>query len=770
MAVSSCSAQAAAGVGPSVTEVVEFTRLMAPMQSNEQQLRQQISPDGTRAFIVTRKANTRTDRNRYEILLLDLRPQRLAAGRYEAPVSVASLEPVVDTSSGYPSVQDLRWAGNRTILFRARLRDDVFQVFSVDTGTRVLKQLTYAAASVLSYAVSEDLGRVLYAAQEHNPPMPPGHQSIVVGNQSFWSVVHGQDDIMSQQRKFQYFVAERGNPRQPRRLGDAPRDLVLFWPALSISPDGRWALLPQDEPARSLEWINAYPLVKAETQRLGPGLLIDPLSYFTRPDNYVPMRLVAYRLDDGSARPVLDAPEASGNGHNAQFLWQAGGRSVVIAGTHLPLHVPGQTPGQVPASTAAHIVEYWPETGRWAVIAELTGRVKAAQMLSADAFMAEDEGGRREFRRLADGRWQPVAAAAEAAAAAAAPVWTLRIRQSLNEPPEIVAEGPAGQVTPLTRMNTQVTPAWGSMKPYSWKDAKGRPWNGGLLVPEGFQPGTRMPLVIQTYGFSPKNFYLDGTNLSEASTSGFAGRAFLRAGILVLAMPLYPAMREGAQGPREVMAASIDGMRGAIDALVQEGIVDRDRVGVMGFSTTAEWVLNLITFTDAPIRAASLLDGNANTFYSTVVTYAASDNFVDRKERTNGGMPAGRTLPAWLHNDPSMHADCIQAAVRIETYGIAVKNNWDIYSLLRRQYKAAEMVVLPRGSHALHGPGERLLSLQGNVDWYRFWLNGEERSEAYLPGESDETLREQYRQWRQMAALKKADDGRPVCARKAEGF
>lgn len=63
-----------------------------------------------------------------------------------------------------------------------------------------------------------------------------------------------------------------------------------------------------------------------------------------------------------------------------------------------------------------------------------------------------------------------------------------------------------------------------------------------------------------------------------------------------------------------------------------------------------------------------------------------------------------------------------------------------------------------------------MLSLQGNVDWYRFWLRGEERIEAYLPGESDETLREQYRQWRQMAEFKTADDAKPICARKAQGF
>ena len=110
-----------------------------------------------------------------------------------------------------------------------------------------------------------------------------------------------------------------------------------------------------------------------------------------------------------------------------------------------------------------------------------------------------------------------------------------------------------------------------------------------------------------------------------------------------------------------------------------------------------------------------------------------------------------------------MHTDCVKAALRIETYGPEVRNNWDIYALLRRQYKPAEMVFFPAGSHGLMTPSERMISLQGNVDWFRFWLKGEERSEPFLWGESDETLKEQYRRWREMAELKRADDARPVC-------
>jgi hypothetical protein len=107
--------------------------------------------------------------------------------------------------------------------------------------------------------------------------------------------------------------------------------------------------------------------------------------------------------------------------------------------------------------------------------------------------------------------------------------------------------------------------------------------------------------------------------------------------------------------------------------------------------------------------------------------------------------------------------------MRLETYGPAVLNNWDVYALLRRQYKAAEMIVIPDGSHSLGHPGDRMISLQGNVDWYRFWLLDAERVEPLLPGETAESLRSQYARWRQMYELGKADGLRPPCARLSAG-
>jgi dipeptidyl aminopeptidase/acylaminoacyl peptidase len=759
-----CSPVAAAGdaAGPTVTEVVEFTRIIQPSERDPDALRSQVSPDQAHAFIVTRQADVKSDLNRYRILLLDLNAQRLQAGRPAPPQVVLSVDAGQDASYGEPFIRAVRWADHRTLVLLARVADAPAQVYRLDVLTRELVQLTHEPQPIVSFAVSNDLRRVLYAVQWPNPPMPAGAYSVVVGNQSFWSVKFGQHDLRSQHRLYRCFVIESGSRAPPRPLGDAFSEGSGAEPQVSMSPDGHWALLPRHEPQRQLEWANRYPLVADFVRRYGPSLSIDPQSYFSRPSGYVVRRMVAYRLADGHARTVLDAPDDAlpGGGQGRQDrLWQSDRKSVVLAGTHLP-------PDPLrPAATGSHIIEYWPDSGRWEIIAALAHRLQEVNDLGSQGFVAIDGERRRRFVRRAEGGWQEVDAALPD------PVpsrdrWTLRVDEGLNQPPDIVATE-AGRSVRLTTLNPQFVAAnWGTMRPYAWRDAKGRQWDGGLMSDAGATRRGPRPLVIQTYGFTPDRFYLDGPNVSLGYTSGFAGRAFVREGILVLAMP-WRASSGAPADERDAVQAFIDGVRGAVDALVAQGRVDAARVGIMGWSATGERVLNLVTFSGLPIRAASLLDGDANTLFAMAVTYGASDGIWNRTQRINDGLPFGPMKRRWMHNDPSLHTDCVTAALRIESYGPWVLNNWDIYALLRRQYKPAEMVVIPGGTHSLSRPAERMISLQGNVDWYRFWLKGGERTQALLPGETAEALRAQYARWREMEVLKKADDVKPRCARVA---
>ncbi|MFG6432872.1 prolyl oligopeptidase family serine peptidase [Roseateles sp. LYH14W] len=753
-AVGPAAAQSA--VGPTVRDVVEFKMIIQPHANDAAGLRQQISPSGTRAFIVTRKGDVAADANRYEILLLNLAPERLAERRPAPPEPAFVFDAKFDNEAGYPALTQVQWLDERTLIFRAKIKEAVYQVYSLDLPTRKLTQLTSASTSIESFAASRDLKRVVYVVQVPNPPLKDGANSIVVGNQWFRGVMYGQQELKEQVRAFRFYVADVGTGSPARPLGDPFIQANLGWPVANISPDGRWAVLPKFERDRTKAWSRQYPLLEEAAKVYGPAVNRDPLGYFSGAMSFSARRMVAWRLDDAREQTILDAPDDSliGGGQSRRDkVWHPSGNSVVLAGAHLPM-----TDG-TPVSTSSHVIEYWPDSNRWTVVAKLNGRLASAAPIG-ERLEVIDAGKQRQFQRVEGGSWQEVPPAALTLASG----WTLRVQEGVNEPPDAIAIGPAGQTVRLTTLNPQFdVKTWGSMSTYGWRDAKGRSWNGGLLIPSDAVPGKRLPLVIQSYNFKPDVFYLDGPNLGgRASTSAFPGRAFFREGVMVLAMRGQPGRAAFKDDVHQNLVFN-EGVRGAVNALVREGRVDPARVGVIGWSATGEKVLNLITFSDLPIRAATIADGDANTLFSYALTYGFSDYTWGHKETVNRGIPARPSLAKWVETDPSLNTDCVRAALRIESYGVPVRNFWDIYALMRRQYKPAEMILVPGGSHGLSTPSERMVSLQGNIDWFKFWLKGEKRSAPLLANETDASLRVQYEAWDVMAVLKKADDRRPRC-------
>ena len=78
--------------GPTVQDVVQFTRIVHPRYQDNDLLQQQISPSGERAFIVTRRSDVRNDGVHYELVLLDLNVDRLLAAQPAPPQVILRVE------------------------------------------------------------------------------------------------------------------------------------------------------------------------------------------------------------------------------------------------------------------------------------------------------------------------------------------------------------------------------------------------------------------------------------------------------------------------------------------------------------------------------------------------------------------------------------------------------------------------------------------------------------------------------------------------------
>lgn len=254
--------------------------------------------------------------------------------------------------------------------------------------------------------------------------------------------------------------------------------------------------------------------------------------------------------------------------------------------------------------------------------------------------------------------------------------------------------------------------------------------------------------MIQTHGFNRNEFLIDGP---DGTTAPYAARALANKGMLVL--QVGDRLDVGAR--REEFEAYRVGIEAAIDELDKRHLIDRQRVGLIGWSGTGVIVQHLITFSTYDFAAATIADAYNISLAGYSFFYGLSAPGMLEIERMVGAVPWGDKLMTWVERNPVMHLDQVNAALRIERYVPGLVQWWDTYVILRRLGKPVEFVVFPNAAHILVKPLQRVSSQQGNVDWFAFWLKGEE--------DPDPAKASQYERWRQLRTqLEKGSPGNPI--------
>jgi len=145
--------------------------------------------------------------------------------------------------------------------------------------------------------------------------------------------------------------------------------------------------------------------------------------------------------------------------------------------------------------------------------------------------------------------------------------------------------------------------------------------------------------------------------------------------------------------------------------------------------------------------AATINDGvNFGYFQYLVAADLGGDALAKEAEAMIGTAPFGNGLQRWLKLSPEFNMDRVTTPLRIEAVGpFSVLFMWEPYAALSYLKKPVDLIVLQDGTHPLTNPAQRLVSQAGNVDWFRFWLQGYE--------DPDQAKTEQYRRWEQLCDM-----------------
>src|SRR4029077_270323 len=262
--------------------------------------------------------------------------------------------------------------------------------------------------------------------------------------------------------------------------------------------------------------------------------------------------------------------------------------------------------------------------------------------------------------------------------------------------------------------------ALGRVEAIKWPAGDGREVEGGLYLPPDYVPGERYPLVIQTHGFDPREFWIDG----PFSTAN-AAQPLASEGMVVLQIPDDNDLTFS--GTPEEAPRMMETYEGAVDYLASKGIIDLDHVGLIGFSHTCWLVKYALTHSKYHFAAAVVADGIDGGYFQ-YVAFANQAQFTESyREKIIGAPPFGEGLSLWLNRSPGFLLDRIRTPVLIQAIGpYSLLEEWEWFSGLSSLNKPVDMVYIPDGVHILQKPWERLVSQQGDVDWFCFWLKGEE--------------------------------------------
>ena len=678
-----------------------------------------------------------------------------------APQALATMA----SSSNDEPITHVRWASDgKGIAFLGRNGVSLRQLFAVDINSRQLSELTPKGQDVTDYDVSS--GIIAYATQavvndtELYESAGPKLSDVQIGTGlSLESLLYPDWVKLTYglQPNQLWMVSRSGGSPVTDNKRAAPVFLIgskIF----SLSPSGRYLLVTKFVEQVPKTWESYQPAFPSATNRIVADASNEDHSITAgRPQQYA-----IIDLENGTVEVLVDAPLGLSAGYYEDPIaaWSNDEHEIALSNTFLPLNGVIDTreahlthPCVAAVEIATHRVECVkssPPLNFKAVIAGKDLKLSEIEWSAGNQRMALRYKGRDgsndappELFRRENEAWTPTRTPAVTKEGTARMISnggiSVAIQQSLNNPPVLMAtdirKGTPRQIWDPNPQLRRID--LGQAEVFHWHDKAGHKWTGGLVRPHDYVSGHQYPLVIQTHGFHPEEFLVDG-----AYPTANAARALAARGIVVLQV------QENTEDAFTPQGAEVDGVAdyvSAIDQLSRDGVVDPTRVGIIGFSYTGQYVLESLIQAPQYFVAATLAEGTSVTFgeYLLEADYPGGPQFAQALRERIGAEPFGEGLNQWVKRSPGFNTDKIRVPILFEAHSPPVLIYcWDIYAALRLQGKPVELLYMRNGTHILTKPLERLASQETNVDWYDFWLNGHE--------DPDPDKAEQYARWREL--------------------
>jgi dipeptidyl aminopeptidase/acylaminoacyl peptidase len=250
----------------------------------------------------------------------------------------------------------------------------------------------------------------------------------------------------------------------------------------------------------------------------------------------------------------------------------------------------------------------------------------------------------------------------------------------------------------------------------TWASQDGTPIEGVLHKPARLKPGRRYPLLIVIHG--------GPTGVSRpvpfASSSFYPIEAFVSRGALVLEPNYRGSAGYGAKfralNVRNLGVGDAWDVISGIDHLVLQGLVDKDRVGAMGWSQGGYISAFLATHDSRRFRALSVGAGISNwmTYYVNTDIHPFTRQYL---RATPWDDPA-----IYAKTSPMTYIKQARTPTLIQhgelDLRVPIPNAYELYQGLRDGGVDTKLIVFKGFGHGLNKPKANRAAMEQNLDWF----------------------------------------------------
>lgn len=268
-------------------------------------------------------------------------------------------------------------------------------------------------------------------------------------------------------------------------------------------------------------------------------------------------------------------------------------------------------------------------------------------------------------------------------------------------------------------------PPLGRTEVIRWKSKDGKEIEGLLTYPVGYQQGQRVPLILNVHGGPTGVFqqtFIGGRGAYPLATFAARGYAILR-----------PNPRGSSGYGLEFRRANMRDWGGAdyqdlmtgVDRVIEMGVADPDRLGVMGWSYGGFMTTWIVTQThrfkvaSAGAPVTNLMSFNGTADIPGFVPDYFGGQFWEAQDLYQKHSPIfnvkGVTTPTMIQHG--------EADVRVP-----ISQGYEFYNALRVQGVPTRMIVLPRQPHGPNEPKMQLAAMNANLEWFDKYIGAKSQT------------------------------------------